>query len=159
MQCSKLTKSSGCLVANNWRNIVTRCKFLVASFYNVNDAAQGLWYFTRSWSHEIQVNPWNSRKHAKYRNIWYVRYVSVQHIWNLSQQIYLETSSLKHGNNVPKLPGKDYVAKNWALSHDVKGFAIWFISGAYCCWKSKWWPLVYGYPTFHIWHLSMDAKL
>ena len=23
----------------NWRNLVTRCKFLVASLYNVNDAA------------------------------------------------------------------------------------------------------------------------
>ena len=61
---------SGCLVVNNWRNIVVRCKFLVSSFCNVNDAAQGLWYFARSWSHEIQVNPWNSQKHAKYRKIW-----------------------------------------------------------------------------------------
>ena len=24
--------------------------------------------------------------------------------------------SLKHANNVPKLPGVDYVAKNWALA-------------------------------------------
>ena len=36
--------------------------------------------------------------------------MSVQHIRNLSQQIYLETSSLKRGNNAPKLPGVDYVA-------------------------------------------------
>ena len=35
--------------------------------------------------------------------------MSVQHIWKLSQQIYLETSSLKRANNVPKLPGEDYV--------------------------------------------------
>ena len=27
---------------NNWRNIVARCKFLVASLYNVNDAAHGI---------------------------------------------------------------------------------------------------------------------
>ena len=45
----------------------------------------------------------------------FVKYMSVQHIWNLSQQIYLETSSLKRANNVLKLPGVDYVAKNWAL--------------------------------------------
>ena len=31
-------------------------------------------------------------------------------------QIYLETSSLKHANNIPKPPGVDYVAKNWALA-------------------------------------------
>ena len=62
--------------------------------------------------------------------------MSVQHIWNLSQllgrdcllavnvQISLETSSLKCANNVPKLPGLDYVAKKLGTSHDVKGFAI-----------------------------------
>ena len=38
----EIKKSSGCLLTNNWRNIVARCKFLVSSFYNVNDAAQGL---------------------------------------------------------------------------------------------------------------------
>ena len=38
----EIKKSWGCLLANNWRNIVARCKFLVSSFYNVNDAAQGL---------------------------------------------------------------------------------------------------------------------
>ena len=43
-QGSKLKKSSGRLLATNWRNIVARCKFLVASSYKVNDAAhsQGL---------------------------------------------------------------------------------------------------------------------
>ena len=35
-------------------------------------------------------------------------------------QIYLGTSSLKHANNVPKLPGVDYVAKNWALAMMLK---------------------------------------
>ena len=38
-QCSKLKKSSGHLLATNWRNIVGRCKFLVASLYILNDAA------------------------------------------------------------------------------------------------------------------------
>ena len=64
-QGSKLKKWSGHLLAINWRNVVARCKFLVASFYNVNDAAhsQGLWYFALSQSRE------NSQKHAKYREI------------------------------------------------------------------------------------------
>ena len=39
-------------------------------------------------------------------------------------QSYLDTSSLKRANNVPKLPGVDYVAKNWALAMTFKGFAI-----------------------------------
>ena len=38
-QGSKLKKSWGYLLATNQRNIVTRCKFLVASLFNVNDAA------------------------------------------------------------------------------------------------------------------------
>ena len=45
-----------------------------------------------------------------------ITYMSVQHIWKLSRQIYLDTSSLKRANNVPKLPGVGYVAKNWALA-------------------------------------------
>ena len=35
-------------------------------------------------------------------------------------QIYLGTSSLKRANNVPKLPGVNYVAKNWALAMMLK---------------------------------------
>ena len=43
----------------------------------------------------------------------------------MKSQIYVKTSSLKLANNILKLPGVDYVVKNWALaSHDVKGFAI-----------------------------------
>ena len=38
----EIKKSSGRLLATNWRNIITRCKFLVASLYNVNDAAHSL---------------------------------------------------------------------------------------------------------------------
>ena len=35
-------------------------------------------------------------------------------------QIYLRTSSLKRANNVLKLPGVDYVGKNWALAMMLK---------------------------------------
>ena len=38
----KLKKSSGRLLATNWRNIVARYKFLVASLYNVNEAAHSI---------------------------------------------------------------------------------------------------------------------
>ena len=42
MQGSKLKIASGRLLATNGRNIVARCKFLVASLYNVNDAAHSM---------------------------------------------------------------------------------------------------------------------
>ena len=38
-----------------------------------------------------------------------IKHLSVQHIWNLFQL-----------NNVPKLPGVDYVPKNWALAMMLK---------------------------------------
>ena len=34
----------------------------------------------------------------------------------VNSQIYVKTSSLKRANKVPKLPGVDDVAKNWALA-------------------------------------------
>ena len=39
-------------------------------------------------------------------------------------QIYLRTSSLKRANNVLKLPGVDYVAKNWALAMMLKALPL-----------------------------------
>ena len=39
-------------------------------------------------------------------------------------QIYLRTSSLKRANNIPKLPGVDYVAKNWALAMMLKALPL-----------------------------------
>ena len=39
-------------------------------------------------------------------------------------QIYLRTSSLKRANNIPKLPGVDYVAKNWALVMILKALPL-----------------------------------
>ena len=75
-------------------------------------------------------------------------YISVQHSWNLSRllglitcsklanNIYLEASSLKWANNVPKLLGVDYVAKKLSgTSHVVKSFAF----GSFLKhWKNKW---------------------
>ena len=39
-------------------------------------------------------------------------------------QIYLKTSSLKRANNIPQLPGLDYVAKNWALAMMLKALLL-----------------------------------
>ena len=62
--------------------------------------------------------------------------MSVQHLFEtylnywgyllaVNVQIYLETSSLvKSANNVPKLPGVDYVVKNWALAMMLKALSL-----------------------------------
>ena len=42
----------------------------------------------------------------------------------VNSQIYVKTSSLKHANNVLKLPGVDYVAKNWALAIMLKALPL-----------------------------------
>ena len=42
----------------------------------------------------------------------------------LNSQIDLKTSSRKHANNVPKLPGVDYVVKNWALAMMLKALPM-----------------------------------
>ena len=81
----------------------------------------------RSRSHKIQVNPRNPAKFTKTRKIpqnsvkilsntclynifeTYLSYWGYLHGVNL--QIYLEPSSLRRANKVPKLRGVDYVAK------------------------------------------------
>ena len=42
----------------------------------------------------------------------------------LNLQIYLETLSVRRANNAPKLPGVDYVAKNWALAMMLKALPL-----------------------------------
>ena len=42
----------------------------------------------------------------------------------VNSQIYVKTSSLKRANNVPKLPGVDYVAKDWALAMMLKALPL-----------------------------------
>ena len=82
-------------------------------------------------SREIHKNTQNTAKFG--RNL--IKYMSVQHFWNLYQlvwgyllainfQIYLETSSPKCANNVPKLPGIHYVTKNWALAMMLKALPL-----------------------------------
>ena len=83
-------------------------------------------------SGEIHKTTQNTTKFS--RNL--IKYMSVQLIRNLPQLlglftcckltrvIYLKTSSLKCANNVPKLPGVDYVAKNWALAMMLKALLL-----------------------------------
>ena len=101
---------------------------------------QGFWCFARSRSHEIQVNPRNPAKFTKTRKIsrnsveilsnacLYSNFETCLSYWGyllaVNSQIYVKTSSLKRPNNVPKLPGVDYVAKNWALAMMLKALPL-----------------------------------
>ena len=96
-------------------------KILNAMKYITN--TQGFWYFARSRSREIPVNPRNLAKFTKTqkipRNL--VEILSNTCLYNIFEtyfsdrgyflatnlQIYLGTSLLKCANNVLKLPGKD----------------------------------------------------
>ena len=90
-------------------------------------------------SREIQVNPRNPTKFTKTRkiprnsveilsNICLYIFETYFSYWGyllaINLQIYLRTSSLKRTNNFSKLPGIDYVAKNWALAMMLKALPL-----------------------------------
>ena len=94
---------------------------------------QGFWYFARSRSREFQVNPRNSqntKNTAKFgRNL--IKYMSIQHIWNLFQLLGLFTcrklATLSWNfvtETCKQLLGVDYVAKNWALAMMLKALPL-----------------------------------
>ena len=101
---------------------------------------QSFWYFGRSRSREIQVHPRNPAKFTKTRkiprnsveilsntclyNIFETYFSYRGYLLAVNLQIYLGTSSLKRANNVPKLPGVNYVAKNWALAMMLKALLL-----------------------------------
>ena len=101
---------------------------------------QGFRYFARSRSREIQVNPQNPAKFTKTRKIprnsveilsnscLYSNFETSLTYWMsllaVNPQIYVKTSSLKCANNVPKLPGVDYGAKNWAIAMMLKALPL-----------------------------------
>ena len=114
-------------------------------FFNTR---QGFWYFARSRSREIQVNPRNPPKFGKNLN----KYMSVQHIWNLFQLLGLFTCC-KRANvswnfvtetckQRPETTRRQLCCEKLGTGHDVLRLCHWFISSAYCCWKSKWQPLL-----------------
>ena len=121
-QGSKFKKSSGRLLATNWRNIVARCKFLVASLYNLNDAVHN----TRA-SDKKHVR--NTAKFA--RNL--IKYMSMQHIWNLSRLLRLfncqKLANLSwnfittRSEQRPKTTRRKLCCKKLGTSYDVKSFA------------------------------------
>ena len=85
---------------------------------------QGFWYFARLQSREI---PWNSveilSNTCLYSNVeTCLRYWG--YLLAVKSQIYVKTSSLKHANNVPKLPGVDYVVENWAIAMMLKALPL-----------------------------------
>ena len=101
---------------------------------------QGFWYFAQSRSREIEVNLRNPAKFTKTRKIlrnsvWilsntclYNNFETCLSYWRyllaVNLRIYVKTSSLKHAKNVLKLPGVDYVAKNWALAMMLKALPL-----------------------------------
>ena len=124
-----------------WHMVISNVQYYELSWWYLRlSVSQGFWYFAQLRSREIQVNPRNPVKFTKTRKILqnWVKILSNRCLYNIFEtyfsycgfllavnlQIYLETSSLKRANNVPKLPRVDYVAKNLGTSHDVKSFAI-----------------------------------
>ena len=92
--------------------------------------SQGFWYFARSRSHEIQVNPRNPAKFGS--NL--IKYMPVQHIWNLFQLLGLftcrklaklswnfvtETCKQRPETTRPRL-----CCEKLGTSHNLKGFVI-----------------------------------
>ena len=74
-----------------------------------------------------------------------VKYMSVQHIWNLFQLLglfsCLETLSLKHANNIPETTRHRLYCEKLALAMLLQALPFvhfWSI----LLLKSKWWPLL-----------------
>ena len=93
----------------------------------------GLLIFRGSQSREIHKNTQNTAKFG--RNL--IIYMSVQHVWNVCQLFGLftcrklvnlswnfVTETCKQRPVTPKLPGVDYVAKNWALAMMLKALPL-----------------------------------
>ena len=81
-------------------------------------------------SREIPKNTQNTRNSVEIlSNTWlYSNFETCLSYWGyllaVNSQIYVKTLSLKRANNVPKLPGVDYVAKNWALAMMLKALPL-----------------------------------
>ena len=114
-----------------WRNIVASCKFLVATLYNVNDAAksQDFWYFTRLQSHKIHKNTQNNSveilSNTCLYNIFetdlkYWGYLLAVNLENLSWN-FVTSEKCKQG---PETTRHRLCCKKLSTRNDVKGFAI-----------------------------------
>ena len=88
---------------------------------------QSFWYFEQEQSREIHKNMRNTAKFSRNLikcNIFETYLSYWGYLLAVNLQIYLDTSSLKRANNVPKLPGVDCVAKNWALAMMLKALPL-----------------------------------
>ena len=103
--------------------------FLIHALFTGQFMNQGFWYFAQSRSCEIPVNPTKFTKTYKIpqNSVQILSYTCLYNIFEtcfsywgyllaVNLQIYLRTSLLKRANNILKLWGVDYVAKNWALA-------------------------------------------
>ena len=101
------------------------CWWITGKSTHMNDiTCQGFWYFARLRSREIPRNLVEILSNT----CLYSNFETCLSYWGyllaVNLQIYVKTSSLKHANNVPKLPGVDYVAKNWALAMMLKALPL-----------------------------------
>ena len=131
------------LPMSNFSLLCSRLTVKFLSFgYSCN--IQGFWYFARSRSCKIQVNPRNPTKftktHTKCCNIWqksyqihicttYLKLISAIYLGYLlaaNLQVYLETLSLTSANNVPKLRP----ISNVVLLHAMLSWLDWRSSAA-----------------------------
>ena len=91
---------------------------------------QGFWCFARSQSREIHKTPKIPRNSVEIlsNTCLYSNFETCLSYWGyllaVNSQIYVKTLWLKCANNVPKLPGVDYVAKNWALAMMLKALPL-----------------------------------
>ena len=113
--------------------MVTKGKFLVVSLYNVNDAA-----------HSIRASDIKQGRGAAKLRTYEIPQNSLEILSNTCQYnifetylsywgkfaIYFETSSPQPANNVTKLPGINYVAKNWTLPTMLKALTLAHFSRA-----------------------------
>ena len=103
------------------------CTCTLSTLFRASDISRGCGAvkFTGKSAKSCEI-PQNTKNTAKLaRN--HIKYMSAEHISNflgywccliaVNLQIYLETSSQKRANNIPKLPGA-------CTSHDIKSFAI-----------------------------------
>ena len=99
----------------------------LCSWYRLNrasDISRGLGAAKSTKTRKILRNSVEILSNTCLYNIFETYFSYTGYLLAVNLQIYLGTSSLKRANNVPKLPGVDYVAKNWALAMMLKALPL-----------------------------------
>ena len=104
-------------LALGWGELSLEARYEFNNNLRKRPSIQGFWYFARLQSLKTHKYMQNITKFAK-NLIKYNIFKTYLGYWgcliDVHLQIYLDTSSLQWAHNVPKLPGINYVAKNWA---------------------------------------------